>query len=104
MSEKHMLSPLSDHRPTELRHVQVRRDGRWQDCRLWDVKKGEIFCMFEDGHPVEAHGQVTFVAAGDGYRSTIGGKPDLTSQIGGIVVEDTFKVVEHNFHEAEEDW
>lgn len=50
-----------------LRYVEVKNEaGEWVQANLQDVKKGQIFRVFEEGKPIEdREGEVEFTAKMD---------------------------------------
>jgi hypothetical protein len=54
---------------TNLRLVQILLDGLWQDAEFGDIKIGDVFRLFEDGHTlvVNRDGQSMFKAASEPY-------------------------------------
>jgi hypothetical protein len=60
---------------TELRKVEVLRDNKWIEVRLKEVKKGEIFKLYEGN---ELIGNCEWKATADGYLWYI------SKDIGGI--------------------
>jgi hypothetical protein len=49
----------------ELRIVERKEDSLWVRVRMIEIKKGDVFRMFEDGTPIEWSGKTEFEAAYD---------------------------------------
>lgn len=54
---------------SDLRIIEVMRNGGWEITRLQDIRQGESFCMYEkEGIPFVYNNKSVFVALTDGDK------------------------------------